>query len=123
MSWDSHSNNDIKKDFVTYLPYDEIATIFSLCSFRDCIRFTRVSVSWRTFLLCWPGLWENITDRHCNYVDLLTTVPSTIQGRHVHKVDVQNKNMNEQQAVIEFLQKMNCNALDSWRESDVVLYT
>ena len=101
-----------KKDFVTHLPYDAISTIFKLCSFRECILFTQVSLTWRSFLLHWPGLWENMTEAKCNYGKLLRLAPVTLQGQHVHKVDVQDKSKEEQRVVLEYLKKLNCNALD-----------
>ena len=116
ISWNSqhqHENTTvIKKDFVTHLPYDAISTIFRLCTFRECIQFTQVSLTWRLFLLNWPGLWENMTDAKCNYGKLLKLAPATLQGRHVHKVDVQDKSKEEQRVVLEYLKKMNSNALD-----------
>ncbi|KAI8140518.1 hypothetical protein BJV82DRAFT_622883 [Fennellomyces sp. T-0311] len=107
----------ICSDFVQCLPYDAVATIFSLCSFRDCISFTRVSTTWRAFLLGWPDLWEDLSDPKCDYSWLLSLRSPSVQGRFVHRVDMQDKDMDEQASVLEHLVDMECSALDYLRFS------
>ncbi|KAG2216753.1 hypothetical protein INT45_001374 [Circinella minor] len=58
-----------------------------------------------------------MTEARCNYGTLLKLAPVTLQGQHVHKVDVQDKSKEEQRVVLEYLKKLNCNALDLLRIS------
>ncbi|KAI9488893.1 hypothetical protein BDB00DRAFT_876959 [Zychaea mexicana] len=110
-----------KSDFVQCLSYDAVSTIFALCSFRDCVRFTQVSSCWRSFLLGWPGMWENLTDTKCNYAKLLALASShnaaAEHSRHVRRVDIQDKDAEEQNSVLEYLWHMKCCALDYLRIS------
>ncbi|KAI9321031.1 hypothetical protein BX666DRAFT_1875562 [Dichotomocladium elegans] len=59
-------------DCVRLLPYDILGNIFSKLTFRERIRCTRVSGTWRLYLLNWPNLWHDISDNHCDIGTNLT---------------------------------------------------
>ncbi|KAI9499674.1 hypothetical protein BDB00DRAFT_866534 [Zychaea mexicana] len=84
---DCYHSND-RDDLVRLLTYDVLGIIFSHLSFRERIRCTRVSRSWRLFLLSWPDLWHTIADRYVNLDTNLLPYLAYFSAKHVRTVRI-----------------------------------
>ena len=106
INYDKNNNNDNNNnnDLVQRLTYDVLNIIFSYLSFRERIRSTRVSKSWRYFLTSWPHLWNTIADHHVNLDTNLFPYLGYFQGQYVRTVRIPEFS----QQSIQFLINQSC---------------
>ncbi|KAI9499723.1 hypothetical protein BDB00DRAFT_795303 [Zychaea mexicana] len=112
----SISDKNPSIDFITCLPYHVLDSIFSkVSSLRYLTRCTRVSKTWRSFLLSWPGLWRDLSDLRLNIARDLVQYERYFDGKHVRVVHILGRSRSEQEQAILFLVQHNCYCIETIR--------
>ncbi|KAI9263387.1 hypothetical protein BDA99DRAFT_510101 [Phascolomyces articulosus] len=99
-------------DFIKILPYHILNFIFEKCPLRDLIRYTRVSKTWRSFLLSWPGLFHDLSDRLLNIPRDLIHYEPYFDGNYVRTVHILGRSKEEQEHILSFLIQHDCSLIE-----------
>ncbi|KAI8147593.1 hypothetical protein BJV82DRAFT_596135 [Fennellomyces sp. T-0311] len=88
------------------IPSEIWHVIFANLSFRDCIRCTRVCRNWRSTVLGWPGLWQEISSEHgYDSVSVLRPYTSNLQKSSVQRFHI-NTHADRQSAYDKVIRAM-----------------
>ena len=120
-SHDRHDNNKNNNridmattysSFVSALPFELVAAIFNMLTMEQNVCCTQVCHTWRSFILSsWGGLWQELSDSNCNFVQDLT--PYHISGRQVKILEMNARKRRKQSKEINFLVSRKCHHIQA----------
>ena len=104
----AHQDAVSKGSFVAILPYELVSEIFAMLSMKQAIQCIQICQSWRSFILSWGGLWQELSDSACDFVHDLAPYKDFLQGKQVKSLSMHVRKRRKQTKAINFLRLHNC---------------
>ncbi|CEG81427.1 hypothetical protein RMATCC62417_15636 [Rhizopus microsporus] len=109
-------------DFMTILPYDVKAMIFSYLSFDRRVQCMAVSKRWRQFALDWNGMWRDLDfgNRGVNQ-HTIKRYMSYAKGRHIRRLALSDMEQSMMEKVLNLIISEDCQYIETLEFKHCVL--